>query len=221
MGARIGRQGGWVGLIVILLALAIVAWLAKDALKQYGLLSGAPKAEEPTGLQRSPTPAAVSDYSGAAHRRRFRHRSSGRAASRRLSEGALKPRRGRRTTPRDDRCAGSAQARVARRAGAAEEAKPPFRNRSRDRDASRVRGGRRPLSLHDPARLDDRVRWQCQPGDEAHRARRRYLDRPPAGNGERRPGARKAGTLTRGLRLRERAPRPPARIGATLIRPAP
>ena len=39
---------------------------------------------------------------------------------------ALKPRRGRRTTPRDDRCAGSAQARVARRAGAAEDAKPPF-----------------------------------------------------------------------------------------------
>jgi len=61
-----GRQGGWVGLIVILLALAIVAWLSKDALKQYGLLSGPGKAMEPTGLQRSPTPAAVSDYSGGA-----------------------------------------------------------------------------------------------------------------------------------------------------------
>ena len=36
----IRRQGGWVGLIVILLALAIVAWLSKDALKQYGLMSG-------------------------------------------------------------------------------------------------------------------------------------------------------------------------------------
>ena len=35
------RQGGWVGLIVILLALVIVAVLAKDALKQYGLLPGA------------------------------------------------------------------------------------------------------------------------------------------------------------------------------------
>ena len=34
----IGKQGGWVGLIVILLALAIVAWLSKDALKQYGLM---------------------------------------------------------------------------------------------------------------------------------------------------------------------------------------
>jgi len=59
-----GKQGGWVGLIVILLALAIVAWLSKDALKQYGLLPGPPVAAEPTGLQRSPTPAAVSDYSG-------------------------------------------------------------------------------------------------------------------------------------------------------------
>jgi hypothetical protein len=37
---RRGRQRGWVGLIVILLALAIVAWVAKDALKQYGLMSG-------------------------------------------------------------------------------------------------------------------------------------------------------------------------------------
>ena len=64
MNRRIGRQGGWVGLIVILLALAIVAWLSKDALKQYGLLSGPGRAGEPTGLQRSPTPAAVSDFSG-------------------------------------------------------------------------------------------------------------------------------------------------------------
>jgi hypothetical protein len=36
---RIGRQGGWVGLIVILLALVVVAWLSKDALKKYGLMS--------------------------------------------------------------------------------------------------------------------------------------------------------------------------------------
>jgi len=35
------RQGGWVGLVVILLALAVVAVLAKDALKQYGLVPGA------------------------------------------------------------------------------------------------------------------------------------------------------------------------------------
>jgi hypothetical protein len=32
------RQRGWVGLVVILLALAIVALLARTALKQYGLL---------------------------------------------------------------------------------------------------------------------------------------------------------------------------------------
>ena len=43
MRQRKGRQGGWVGLVVILLALAIVAWLSKDALKQYGLLSGLEK----------------------------------------------------------------------------------------------------------------------------------------------------------------------------------
>jgi len=66
MHRRIGKQGGWVGLIVILLALAIVAWLSKDALTQYGLLSGPGKAAEPTGLQRSPTPAAVSGTSGGA-----------------------------------------------------------------------------------------------------------------------------------------------------------
>ncbi|MEO8675897.1 MAG: hypothetical protein ABI569_09975 [Casimicrobiaceae bacterium] len=66
MHRRIGKQGGWVGLIVILLALAIVAWLSKDALKQYGLLSGPGKAVEPTGMQRSPTPAAVADSPGGA-----------------------------------------------------------------------------------------------------------------------------------------------------------
>ena len=69
MDQRIGRQGGWVGLIVMLLALVIVAWLAKDALKNYGLLSGpgnAPVSAGPTGLQRSPTPAAVSGFSDSA-----------------------------------------------------------------------------------------------------------------------------------------------------------
>jgi hypothetical protein len=64
MNRRMGKQGGWVGLIVILLSLAIVAWLAKDALREYGLLSGPGKAAESSGLQRSPTPAAVSDFSG-------------------------------------------------------------------------------------------------------------------------------------------------------------
>ncbi len=38
---RIGRQGGWIGLIVILLAVVIVGLLAKDALRQYGLVPGA------------------------------------------------------------------------------------------------------------------------------------------------------------------------------------
>jgi Tfp pilus assembly protein PilX len=32
------RQRGWVGLVVIVLALAIVALIARTALKQYGLL---------------------------------------------------------------------------------------------------------------------------------------------------------------------------------------
>ena len=38
---RIARQGGWVGLVVVLVALVIVAVLAKDALKKYGLMPGA------------------------------------------------------------------------------------------------------------------------------------------------------------------------------------
>ena len=66
MDQRIGKQGGWVGLIVILLALAIVAWLSKDALKNYGMLSDPGKVVDPTGLQRSPTPAAVSASPGGA-----------------------------------------------------------------------------------------------------------------------------------------------------------
>ncbi len=40
MRTNVSRQRGWVGLLAILIALAIVAWLSKDALKQYGLLSG-------------------------------------------------------------------------------------------------------------------------------------------------------------------------------------
>lgn len=61
---RIDKQRGWAGLIVILLALAIVAWLSKDALRHYGMLSGPGKPAAPSGLQRSPTPAGVSDVSG-------------------------------------------------------------------------------------------------------------------------------------------------------------
>jgi hypothetical protein len=41
MNRRIGRQDGFVGLAVLLIALLIVAWLSMDALKQYGMLSGA------------------------------------------------------------------------------------------------------------------------------------------------------------------------------------
>ena len=49
MDQRIGRQGGWVGLIVMLLALAIVAWLARDALKSYGLWPSPPAATTKAG----------------------------------------------------------------------------------------------------------------------------------------------------------------------------
>ena len=38
---RIDRQRGWVGMIVILIALVIVAWMSKDALLKYGMMSGA------------------------------------------------------------------------------------------------------------------------------------------------------------------------------------
>ena len=38
MNAMRGRQGGWVGMIVLLLALVVVAYLAKDALRKYGLM---------------------------------------------------------------------------------------------------------------------------------------------------------------------------------------
>jgi len=61
MVSRIGRQGGWVGLIVMLLALAIVAWLARDALKAYGLLPGPATVTTKAGSpgERARAPAAV------------------------------------------------------------------------------------------------------------------------------------------------------------------
>ena len=56
---RIDRQGGWIGLVVILLALVIVAMLAKDALKQYGLVPGAePPARAGSPGERARAPAA-------------------------------------------------------------------------------------------------------------------------------------------------------------------
>lgn len=42
---QVSRQRGWVGLIVLLLALVIVAMLAKTVLSQYGLLSGNPDSQ--------------------------------------------------------------------------------------------------------------------------------------------------------------------------------
>jgi len=40
------RQGGWIGLVVMLVGLVIVAFLAKEALKQYGVLPGKPPIAE-------------------------------------------------------------------------------------------------------------------------------------------------------------------------------
>jgi hypothetical protein len=65
MNHRIDRQRGWVGLIALLLALVIVAYLSKDALKKYmAMPSGeitAIKAGTPG--ERARAPAAV-DASG-------------------------------------------------------------------------------------------------------------------------------------------------------------
>jgi len=53
------RQRGWVGLVVILLALVVVALLAKDALKQYGLAPGAAVGKAGTPAERARAPGAV------------------------------------------------------------------------------------------------------------------------------------------------------------------
>jgi ABC-type proline/glycine betaine transport system substrate-binding protein len=45
------RQRGWVGLVVILLALVIVALVAKTALKQYGLVDDPSKAQRATAAR--------------------------------------------------------------------------------------------------------------------------------------------------------------------------
>jgi len=65
MARRKGRQGGFQGLEIILIALLIVAWLSMDALKQYGMLSGtsaptrtAPAAERVRGPGEGVTQAA-------------------------------------------------------------------------------------------------------------------------------------------------------------------
>ena len=49
MDQRIGRQGGWVGMLGMLIALAIVAWLYGDVLKAYLLPPSPPTAATNTG----------------------------------------------------------------------------------------------------------------------------------------------------------------------------
>jgi hypothetical protein len=51
-------QRGWAGLIVILVALVIVAVLAKEALKQYGPASGAQTTKAGTPAERALAPGA-------------------------------------------------------------------------------------------------------------------------------------------------------------------
>jgi len=60
MDPKIGKQGGWVGMIVLLLAVLIVAYLAKDALVKYGMLGGPETADSRPGTpgERTRSPAA-------------------------------------------------------------------------------------------------------------------------------------------------------------------
>ena len=53
-------QRGWVGMLVILIALVIVAYLAKDALTKYGLIPDMETVERKAGTApaRAPGPAA-------------------------------------------------------------------------------------------------------------------------------------------------------------------
>ena len=53
------RQRGWVGVVMILVALAIVAVLAKDALKAYGLGSSPKAAKSGTPGERARAPGAI------------------------------------------------------------------------------------------------------------------------------------------------------------------
>ena len=48
------RQRGWVGLVVLLVALVIVAMLAKTALQQYGLTGKATTASQATPVGQAP-----------------------------------------------------------------------------------------------------------------------------------------------------------------------
>ena len=60
-----GRQGGWVGLIGLLLALVIVAYLAKDALRKYGMM---PTGETTVIKAATPDERAGSAAAGATQR---------------------------------------------------------------------------------------------------------------------------------------------------------
>jgi hypothetical protein len=62
---RIDRQRGWIGMIGLLLALAIVAYLAKDALLKYGMIPSGDTTVIKAGTpgERARMPAAV-DASG-------------------------------------------------------------------------------------------------------------------------------------------------------------
>ena len=53
------RQRGWIGLVVILVALVIVAFLAKEGLKQYGLLPGKATATAASPGERARAPGAA------------------------------------------------------------------------------------------------------------------------------------------------------------------
>jgi len=57
------RQGGWVGMVMLLLALALVAWLARDALMKYGR---APDTESVRKQAGTPPAAAVESKNAAA-----------------------------------------------------------------------------------------------------------------------------------------------------------
>ena len=65
MNQRIDRQRGWIGMIGLLLALVIVAYLAKDALLKYGMMPSGDTTAIKAGTpgERARMPAAV-DASG-------------------------------------------------------------------------------------------------------------------------------------------------------------
>ncbi len=68
-GTMRNRQAGYVGLVVILIALLIVAWLSKDALMKYGMLGGTTTTSKAAGqvatpgdvTTATPTPSNVMD----------------------------------------------------------------------------------------------------------------------------------------------------------------